>query len=518
MSSHQTDSRGPRRRDLLGGMLGCAPALCAAQAARSRKPNIVIILADDLGYGDIGCYNEASRIPTPRVDGLARQGVRFTDAHSPSAVCSPTRYGLLTGRYCWRSVLKESVLWPYDAPIIERGRLTLPLMLRQAGYRTGCIGKWHLGWDWPTTDGRRIHPFVASGAPEREKRGEFAQYVDFTKPLGGGPPAAGFDYYFGDDVPNFPPYTFIENNRVVRQPSEQKPASMFGWPGAMAPGWSLEAVMPELTSRSVRFIEKSARQKQPFFLYMPLTAPHEPVAPDTRFSGKSKAGRYGDFVAEVDWAASEVLDALTRAKLDENTLVIFTSDNGPENPAYARVREFKHYSMGPWRGVKRMLWEGGHRVPFIARWPGRIRPGSSETEVICLTDMMATLAGLLDLRLPDNAAEDSWDVQQALLGRPRSRPIREATVHHSYNGQFAVRQGDWVYLESPDGGGGRAEPEWWRTEHGIEAETARAALYNLRDDATEKRNLSSENPDRVRTMAALLDRYRREGRSVPRRK
>jgi arylsulfatase A len=505
-----------RRRDFLAslGAITAAPMLLVQRAA-PRKPNIVFILADDLGYGDLNCYNPDSKIPTPKLDVLASEGVRFTDAHTPSAVCSPTRYGLLTGRYCWRSQLKHQVLWPFDEPLLEKGRLTLGGMLQEAGYKTACIGKWHLGWNWPTHDGSRIS--VAMGESEREKRAQFAAKVDYSRPITGGPIESGFDYYFGDDVPNFPPYTYIENDRVLVQPSQEKPEKMFGWPGAMAPGWRLESVMPELTRRSVNFIEESASEKQPFFLYMPLTAPHEPVAPDDPFLGSSKAGRYGDFVNEVDWSVGQVLDALSKTKADRNTLVIFTSDNGPENPAYPRVREHNHRSMGPWRGVKRMLWEGGHRVPFIARWPGHIRAASGEDEVICLTDMMATFAGILGRALPDNAAEDSYDVGDALFGHRRKQPIREATVHHSYNGRFALRQRDWVYLETAEGGGGQAEPQWWRDENDIPKLDAPAELFNLRQDPAQRRNLYHERPDVAKRLSALLRRYRQENRSVPRR-
>jgi len=487
--------------------------VAAARAANPDKPNIIVILADDLGYGDLGCYNPESKIATPRLDQMAKQGVRFVDAHTPSGVCSPTRYGLLTGRYPWRSRLKTSVLWPWDEPLIEDGRLTLPAMLRKQGYRTGAFGKWHLGWTWHTRDGSRMNVDVERGDQAREKRAAFAAKIDFTKPVTGGPTSVGFDYFFGVDLPNFPPYSFIENETVLAEPIETKPEKMFGWPGPMAPGWRLEGVMPEITRRAVRFIEQS--DGQPFFLYFPMTAPHTPIAPEEEFKGKSRAGAYGDFVQEVDWAVGEVLDALKRKGLERNTILFFTSDNGPENLTYPVAQEYAHFSMGKLRGAKRMLWEGGHRVPFIVWGPGRVPARSEETETVCLTDVMATVAGMLGIALPNDAAEDSYDVSSAVFGRPRKAPIREATVHYSMDGQFAIRRGDWVYLDSRDGGGGRAEPEWMRKRLGVVAHQEPAELFNLRADPAQTRNLYSQEPSRVRELKAILEKYKREARSTP---
>ncbi|MBL8864851.1 MAG: sulfatase-like hydrolase/transferase, partial [Planctomycetia bacterium] len=299
-------------------------------AAGPAKPNIVYILADDLGYGDVGCYNPASKIPTPNLDRLAKKGVRFTDAHSPSAVCTPTRYALLTGRYAWRSRLQKNVLGPYSQPLIAEKLLTVPALLRAQGYSTACIGKWHLGWGWPK--------------PEDGKR-------DFTKPIPEGPTARGFDSYFGTDVPNYPPYCFIENDRTVGLPSEPAPVGkdMFNIAGAMLPDWKLANVLPALEKRAVEHIEKSAKENKPFFLFLPLTSPHFPVVPTAEFQGNSRAGDYGDFVVQTDRVVGSVLDALKKAGVEKNTLVIFTSDNGPEvveikNGAYDRLKDFGHAS------------------------------------------------------------------------------------------------------------------------------------------------------------------------------
>ncbi|MEZ5354179.1 MAG: arylsulfatase [Bryobacteraceae bacterium] len=498
------------RRSLLAASVGLASG---ASAATTPPPNIVIILADDLGYGDIGAYNPDSRIPTPNVDGLAREGVRFTDAHTPCAVCSPTRYGLLTGRYPWRSELKSRVLWPWDKPLIEKERLTLPAMLRTRGYHTACIGKWHLGWDWPTTDGSKVNSLVGIGDPQREIRNEFAKKVRFDQPIAEGPLTRGFDSYYGVDLPNFPPYAFIENDRLLTEPSQQKPDSMFGWPGAMTPGWRLENVLPALTRRAVAHIENRGARQSPYFLYLPLTAPHTPIAPDDPFLGKSRAGRYGDFVYQVDWSVGQVMDAIRRSPAAANTLVIFTSDNGPENLTYPVLKEFDHASAGSLRGAKRMLWEGGHRVPFLA-WGAGVPSGKVEDEVVCLTDLMATAANMVGYRLPPGAAEDSYDIGGALFGKPRAAPIREATVHHSLSNEYALRQGDWVYIESNDSWSA-AEPDWWRARRSLAKPEHGEALYRLTDDLGETKNLVAQQPERVARMRALLMKYKREDRSVP---
>lgn len=509
----------PSRRTfcLAAGAAGVSSAAALQRAPRPKnRPNIVVILADDLGYGDVGVYNPGSKIPTPNLDRLAREGVRFTDAHTPCGVCSPTRYGLLTGRYPWRTELKSQVLWPFDKPLIDKDRLTLPKMLKSFGYKTACFGKWHLGWEWSTTDGSRVNDQVRIGDPQRPIRYEFAKKVRFDQPVREGPTTRGFDYHFGVDLPNFPPYTFIENGRLLAAPTEQKPDSMFGWPGAMAPGWKLDEVLPEIGRRCVNWVKENAKPGgDPYFLYFPMTAPHTPIAPHADFAGKSKAGAYGDFVYQVDWVAGQLMDAIRASGTAEETIVIFTSDNGPENLTYPVLREHGHASQGPLRGAKRMLWEGGHRVPFLAWAPGRITAGRTESEVICLTDIMATVAALTGYKLPNEAAEDSYDIGAALFNRKRDKPIREATVHHSMNNEYGLRQGDWVLVESAKSEHGAAEPPWWRERHGIEPHGQPAELFHLKEDLRETKNLYAQYPERVREMRALLERYKTAGRSVP---
>ena len=489
-------------------------ALHHAHAAdtSASKPNLLYILADDLGYGDVGCYNSDSKIPTPNLDQLASEGMRFTDAHAPDAVCTPTRYGLLTGRYCFRSRLKSGVLGPWGAPLIEEGRLTVPALLRQHGYATACIGKWHLGWQWPTKDGQ----------PPSSQNG--LGNVDFTKPVAGGPTACGFDAYFGVDLPNYPPYCFIENDRTLGVPSVAAPMTRgaFNRPGPMISGWNLTNIMPEITARAVRYIEDAAKSSRPFFLYFPLTAPHYPIVPAAEFKGRSQAGDYGDFVAQVDATVDAVLGALRRTGLAANTLVIFTSDNGPEcveiDPgAYQRIRDFGHRSMDGLRGVKRDTWEGGHRVPFLARWPGHIPAGAVSQETICHVDFLATCASLLGAKLPPKAGEDSYNILPVLLGQKRGGPVREATVLHGGDGKFAIRQGDWVLIDAPtgDGNGQSGEPAWFKQERGYTSNPFPGELYNLQDDLPQRRNRYGEKPLIIERLKALLEKYKADGRSTP---
>lgn len=501
---------------LLFAYLLVAPlgALHAAAATQPSPPNIVFILSDDLGYGDVGCYNKESKIPTPNLDHLATEGIRFTDAHAPDALCTPTRYGVLTGRYCFRSRLKSGVLPPWGAPIIDHNLLTVPDLLRRNGYRTASFGKWHLGWTWPTRDGKP--PLSRDGLGN----------VDFAKPIGDGPTALGFDSYFGVDLPNYPPYCFIENDRTVGIPNIAAPMQRGGInrPGPMVAGWKQVEIMPELTRRAVRYIEQSAIEQpsKPFFLYFALTAPHYPVVPAPEFKGRSQAGDYGDFVAQVDWTVGQVLQALAKAKLTEKTLVIFTSDNGPEcvevDPgAYDRVKVYGHRSMDGLRGVKRDAWEGGHRVPFLARWPGQIPAGAVSDEIICHVDLMATCAAMLGTTLPADAGVDSYNVLPALRGQKLQQPIREATILHSGSGKFVLRQGPWVLIDATTGddNGRRGEPDWLKQERGYTPNTAPGQLYDLRGDLIERDNLYAQKPQIVQRLKAILERYKADGRSTP---
>ncbi|MFO1002462.1 MAG: arylsulfatase [Planctomycetaceae bacterium] len=479
----------------------------------AEQPNIVYILADDLGYGDLGCYNPESKIPTPRLEKLASEGMRFTDAHSPSSVCTPTRYALLTGRYAWRTRLQRNVLGPWDKPLIAPDRLTVGKLLQQHGYATACIGKWHLGQNYATTDGK---PPVG-GAKKALSN------VDFTQPISDGPITRGFDHYFGTIVPNYPPYCFLENDRTVGIPSLPMNGANFNIPGPTVPDWKLEDILPGLTTHAVNWIESAAKKETPFFLYFALTSPHYPVVPSLEYAGRTSVGAYGDFVHQTDWSIGQILDALDRAGIAENTLIIFTSDNGPEitgevNPgAYDRVQQYGHRSAGELRGAKRDAWEGGHRVPFIARWPGRIKAGTSSDEVICHVDFFATVAAIVGEKLPDNAAEDSVSILPVLLGQNHQKPVREATVHHSARGKFAIRRGEWVFIDAPGGddNGVHGEPQWLKDERGYTQHAYPGELFNLREDPAQRDNRYGEKPELVLELKSLLQKYQREGRSTP---
>ncbi|HEV8060642.1 MAG TPA: arylsulfatase [Gemmataceae bacterium] len=475
------------------------------KTAAADKPNIVYILADDLGYGDLGCYNKDSKIPTPNLDRLAKEGMRFTDAHAPSSVCSPSRYALLTGRYAWRSRLQRGVLLPYDPPLIDAGRLTVPALLKQQGYTTACVGKWHLGWDWPKPgpDGKR----------------------DFTQAVRNGPTTRGFDSYFGTDVPNFPPYCFVENDHTFGLPTIPITVGRDGFnrAGVMLPGWKLVDILPELEKRGVRTVEEAAKSGKPFFLYMPLTSPHYPIVPTPEFKGRSGAGDYGDFVMQTDAVVGRILDALERTGTAKNTLVIFTSDNGPEvtgevNPGvYDRLKQYDHASMGPLRGAKRDAWEGGHCVPFLARWPGKINPGSVSPALICHLDLMATVAAILGTNLPADAGVDSVNILPVLLGAMPLLPLRETVVHHTGGGKFAIRKGPWVLILAPSGDdNGRAgEPAWFREQRGYRPHNQPGELFNLAENRKESDNLYAAHPEKVKELTAILADYLSNGRSTP---
>ena len=488
-----------------------------------KRPNIVYILADDMGYGDMECNNSASKIPTPNLNRLAEQGMRFTDAHAGSSVCTPSRYSIMTGRYCWRSRLKEGIVWQWDGALIEPEQKTVAQLLREQDYRTACIGKWHLGLDWTLQDDSQPSDHVNFGEMVSDQRAEIGQQIDYTKRIGGGPVDRGFESYFGVDVPNFPPYTWFENDRVAEVPTMQKPDEQYGHPGASIPGWSLEQMVPEFTRRAVDYIESQASAEKPFFLYLPLTSPHSPVVPNEEFKGKSSIGNYGDFVCEVDWVVGKVVAALERSGLSDDTLVIFTSDNGPESRthdeegAYLRAKDRGHYSMGELRGVKRDLWEGGHRVPFIAKWPREVSAGVTCDQLISLSDFMATCAEMSGATLAEGEAEDSVSILKLLRGEDGS-PVREFAVHHSCNGRFAVRRVDWAYIDYPtgeDNGNGMGEPDWYKEERGYVSHEHPAELFHLGDDPAERRNRYADEPELVAEMKALLRKIQGSSISLP---
>ena len=472
-----------------------------------QPPNIIVFFADDLGIGDLGCYNPDSRIPTPHLDAVAAQGRRFTDAHAGSAVCTPSRYTLLTGRHPARSRLDGVVLFAFDEPLIEPELPTVAGALSEQGYRSTCLGKWHLGWDWTTKDGTRPNDTLtyASRSPEREA---YHENIDFAAPVAGGPTARGFDHYFGPDVANNPPFTWFEDDRLVVAPSEMKPADMWGRPGPMAPGWRHEDILPELTRRAVDEIDRAAESGQPLFLYYALTSPHTPIAPNEEFLGSSGIGVYGDFVVETDHVIGEVLAALERTGLADNTLVLISSDNGPEGwtpqdpGAYQRLVDTGHASMGEWRGIKRDGWEGGHRIPLIAHWPGHIEPGTVCDVPVSLGDLFATCAELVGFDLPPEAM-DSVSMLSLLTGS--TTPHRTFLMSRTSRCQEVIRAGDWVYIDGlPENSPEPEEVRMLRSLPDLGEEVA--ALYNLADDPMQRTNLIGSRPDKVRELRALIKR------------
>lgn len=492
---------------------------CQLAQNETRLPNIIIILADDMGWGDPGCYNPNSRIPTPNMDRLAREGIRFTDAHSPSAVCTPTRYGLLTGRYAWRTWLKSGVVGGYTPCLIEPGRETLATMLKRQGYKCGYFGKWHLGLCWT-----RMNGFTPSWKDaEKMLRGswqdappETGLNVDFSKTVHGGPIDHGFDRAFFTAACSTidGPFTFISDNRVAVRPDrlvsefydmtrgeEGSPR-----PGWIAPGFVLEEVDLAFTREAINFMKscQAETKGRPFFVELALSAPHTPWLPPDFVKGKSGDGPRGDLVVLADWCLGEITRTLDSLGLAGDTLLIMTSDNGPHPGVLG------HQSSGPWRGYKTHIWEGGHRIPFIARWPGRIEAGTQSSEPICLVDLMATLCSITGAAMTPEAGPDSYDITPALFNKNLKKPIREALVYHSENGTFAIRQGEWKLILDNETSGGWMSPSGEPPRTGMPGQ-----LYNLALDPYEENNLWDKHPDIVARLATLLEKYKREGRSAP---
>jgi arylsulfatase A-like enzyme len=484
-------------------------------AAAADKPNIVYILCDDLGYGDVSCLNPQGKIRTPHMDRFAREGMIFTDAHSGSAVCTPTRYGVLTGRYAWRSSLKNGVLGGVSPRLIEPDRMTVASMLQAQGYHTAAIGKWHLGMDWARKGSGDVN---ALGVESRQQ----VFNVDYAQPIKNGVTSVGFDYFFGISASlDMIPYTYIENDRVTALPTEDRDFPMFLGraegrvrKGPAAPDFEVENVLPDLTKKAVEYIgarAADAREGKPFFLYLPFASPHTPIVPTREWQGRSGLNYYGDFVMQTDWGIGEVLKALDQQGLAASTLVIITSDNGCSPQADFPGLEAKgHDPSHVFRGHKADIYEGGHRIPFLVRWPGKIKAGSKSSQTICLTDFMHTTADILQIPLPADAAEDSVSILPALFGKDRA-PLREATVHHSINGSFAIRQGKWKLEFCPGSGG-------WSSPRPGQEDTSKLPpiqLYDLEADIAETRNVQGEHPDVVARLTALMTKYAADGRSTP---
>jgi arylsulfatase A len=467
--------------------------------AAPTKPNVIIILGDDMGIDSVSAFNPKMGLQTPAIDRLAEEGMSFMDAHSTSGVCSPTRYSVLTGRYNWRSRLKRGIVGQWQGPLIQDARLTLPELFKSKGYDTCMIGKWHLGWHWPKKGG---------GITENLDK------IDFTKPISGGPNSHGFDYYFGDDVPNWPPYAWRENERLLENPTAQmQQGAMVGVSsGPAVPDWDFTAVLPEYAKRCARYIRSRKENKKPFFLYFPMPSPHTPIAPASDFKGKTSISDYADFLVETDWAVGELLKALDDTGQTSNTLVIFTCDNGTSPKAdFPQLDTAGVHLNVNWRGWKADAYEGGHRVPFIVRWPGRVKPGTRSHETIVLTDIMATCGGVIGTKLPDNAAEDSVNLLPVLRGEDVEKPLHDVVIHHSVSGHFAIRKGQWKLLLCRGSGG-------WSPPREAEAENKKlpmVQLFDLAKDPQENNNLQARFPEKVAELANGLAKAIRDGRTIP---
>lgn len=469
---------------------------CKPTSEKEEKfPNIIYILADDMGYGDVSSLNPDSKIRTPHLDTMIKTGMHFTDAHSGSAVCTPTRYGILTGRYAWRTSMKEGVTWSWSPPLIDKERSTVASKLKKKGYHTACIGKWHLGLGWVK---------------------DSLDQVDIRKPITEGPNDNGFDYFFGITASlDIPPYIYIENDHSTTQnidTIERRDGKEFWRKGAIGDDFKHIEVLPKITEKAVEYISTQAKKENPFFLYFPLPAPHTPILPTEKFQNQSNTNAYGDFVLMVDDVVGQIEAAVKAAGISENTLIIFTSDNGCSPMAdFEELAEVGHDPSFVFRGHKADIFEGGMRVPFIAKWPARIPAATSSGETICHTDLMATLVNITRDSMLPNEGEDSYDILPVLLGEKMDTPIREATVHHSVNGSFSIRQGKWKMSFCP-GSGGWSDP---RPAKAKEMDIPPLQLYDLSQDIGESRNLIKDHPKLARKLADLMMSYIERGRSTP---
>ncbi|MEI8234890.1 MAG: arylsulfatase [Verrucomicrobiota bacterium] len=522
------------------GLITKVGAANAVPGTPPQRPNILIILTDDLGYGDVQCYNpEHGKIPTPNMDRLAAEGMRFTDGHSSAGACTPSRCALLTGRYDWRTRNQRGVLGAFGEPLISPERLTIASLAKQNGYRTACIGKWHIGMHWPIGKGDykllgtetveamiqesikadepptptveqlaangfyKVDPIAGykSPVPTPEQLAAWQRF--FSKPITGGPTDLGFDSYFGIDVPGYPPYCFIENNRTVGIPTEFLPekfllpaALLAEWQGPAVKGWDFYTAMPKLIERTCSYLNESAKAKNPFLLYLALPAPHQPWAVSESGRHKSGLSLYADWVIETDAAIGQVLASLDKSGASNNTMVILISDNGYSPYGVAEMLKRGHYSSGPFRGYKAEAYEGGHREPFIVRWPGVVKPGAVCGQLVSQVDIMATMADIFGTRLPDNAGEDSFSFLPLLKGG--DQPTRPHTVNHSGQGGYAIRQGQWKLILEVEGKG---RPP--------------VQLFNLAEDLGERKNLADQYPERVAELRGLMEKLVADGRSTP---
>ena len=473
--------------------LGCNDNPSSSKQPEDSFPNIIYILADDLGYGDIQAFNPEGKIRTPHLDQMAADGMMFTDAHTSSSVCSPTRYGILTGRYNWRSTLKNGVLWSVDKALIPKERETVASLLKKAGYHTAFIGKWHLGWDWVMDENNTI---------------------DFSQPVSNNPNDLGFDYAYGHIASlDIPPYVYVENGKATAIPTDSTindDYQGFWRKGLTAPDFVHDQVTRNFFERSIQYVRGRAASKEPFFLYLALPSPHTPILPLKPWQGKSGLNPYADFVMMIDSYVQQLVEAVKQQGIEENTMVIFTSDNGCSPRAkFEELEEKGHFPSYHFRGHKADIYEGGHRVPFIVKWPKKIEKGSQSAATICTTDFFATCAAITRQVFPDNTGEDSYSLLPLLLQETGYQ--RPATVHHSINGSFSIREQEWKLILGP-GSCGWSYP---RPNHPQIDTFPSFQLYNLANDVQETNNLIKKEPEIAQRLKKLLTEYIELGRSTP---
>ncbi|MCT4587151.1 MAG: arylsulfatase [Carboxylicivirga sp.] len=481
--------------------------LFSCENRTAQKPNVVIIYADDMGYGDVSCQNPNSKIHTPNIDNLAETGVRFTDAHSSSGICSPSRYALLTGKYHWRT--QHNIVKSFEPPMFKDYDITLPQVLKKNGYNTACIGKWHLGWDW------EFKGEPSGLIKKKDKNIPYYQCADIDWGEGiisGGPLDRGFNYYFGDGTINFPPYAWIENDKLLQIPTQNldlgyKKTAEGSWefrPGPMVKDWDPMVILNTLTNKAKAWISKQSKE-QPFFLYFALPSPHAPIIPNKKFHNTSQAGGYGDYVVQTDDVVGQVMSLLDEHGFGDNTIVIFTSDNGPETYAYNRAKTYGHYSSGEYRGLKRDVWEGGHHVPFIITWRNGIEEKVSN-KLVSQSDLMATICELTDATLPNASAPDSYSFASHLIGEG-SENERETLIHNTYIDKWAIRKGKWLYINSNTGAHWN-EPKFYKALRGYADFETEGLLFNMDNDKGQLINLHDTYPAIVDELKRELDKQR----------
>lgn len=481
---------------------------CTTEPVKEGKPNIIYILADDMGYGDVKCFNPEGKIATPNLDAMAENGIMFTDAHTSSAVCTPTRYGILTGRYSWRTSLKSFVLSGYSKSLIKQERTTIAEMLKTQGYATAYIGKWHLGWDWALEN---------DSAAQNNDNLKATPKVNFAAAVKNGPSTHGFDYSFGFcGSLDMPPYVYVENDIPTMVPTKTTVSvdeKGFWREGLTSDDFNHANVLQDLTDKAIGFINEKANRKAPFFLYLPLPAPHTPILPTTEFLGKSNTNMYGDFVMQVDNVVRQIRETLKKQGITENTLLVFTSDNGCSPKAdYEELAQVKHNPSYVFRGTKADIFEGGHRVPFLLEWPKGAVKNSTSDKTICTTDFFATCAEITGYKIQDTEAEDSYSMLPLIKGK-KDADIRESIVHHSVDGSFAIRKGDWKLIFSP-GSAGWSYPTLQEIKQG-NLDLPPMQLYNLKEDITETKNLIAGHPEKAAELKEALKKIILDGRSTP---